>query len=113
MKNTTPQTATRVTAIQWLRENGYEDIANMIEEIVREWRSKGKKTRRNWWDSLAGDAKGNPRKVAGRAFPVLKVAQRRQGCRVTKNAVSRKRGEKAPMKWVDGRWKKVDQEARE
>ncbi len=80
----------------WLRANGYEDVADQIDAILEEWRLAGKKTRRNWWDILAGDKHGKARKVAGREFPVLRAVQVRQGRPVTKNAISRSRGEKAP-----------------
>lgn len=65
----------------WLRENRHEDIADLIDEIMVEWKNAGKNTRRNWWDILAGDKDGNPRIVAGRKFPVLKEAQIRQSHR--------------------------------
>lgn len=42
-------------------------------------RKRGVKTRRNWWDVLAGDREGNPRKVEGVTFPVLAAARRRKG----------------------------------
>jgi len=71
----------------WLRMNGHSDIADTIDEAMAAWRRAGVTTRRNWWDILAGDDRGRPRKVAGRAFPVLAAAQRRQGKTVTKNAI--------------------------
>lgn len=88
----------------WLRENGYDDVANIIDEIIQEWESQGKKTRRNWWVILAGDKDGNPREVAGRAFPVLKTAQVRQGIKPTKNAISRSKKEKKQAIWSSTRW---------
>ena len=78
----------------WLRENGYGDVADEIDAIMDEWKSAGNRTRRNWWDILAGGVGGKPRTVAGRTFPVLRVAQVRQGVTVTKNAIQRKRGER-------------------
>ena len=30
-------------ARQWLRANGYDDIADMIDEIISEWQAAGKK----------------------------------------------------------------------
>lgn len=88
-----------IKARSWLRVNGYDDIADMIDKIYAEWEKAGKKTRRNWWEILAGDKDGKPRKVAGRKFPVLKVAQERQGLPVTRNAIRRSRIEKAPEQW--------------
>lgn len=88
----------------WLRENGYHDVAKLIDEVMAEWKRKGIKTRRNWWEILAGDAEGRPRKVAGRKFPVLQVAQVRQGLPVTKNAIRRSRKGKPPEIRKTRRW---------
>jgi len=63
----------------WLRANGHGDVADPIDTLMEEWRERGVKTRRNWWDVLAGDREGNPRKVQGITFPVLAVARRRKG----------------------------------
>jgi DNA adenine methylase len=79
----------RMRAKQWLLQNEYEDVAALIDEVMDEWKAEGKHTRRNWWEILAGDLKGNPRVVAGREFPVLRAAQVRQGVPVTPNAISR------------------------
>ena len=89
----------------WLRDNGYDDIADMIDEIMREWKDDGKKTRRNWWDILAGGKKGQQVTVAGRRFPVLKAAQIRQGMPVTKASIRKKRNEHAPPVQVQERWR--------
>jgi hypothetical protein len=71
-------------------------IAQTIDEVMAEWQRSGVTTRRNWWDVLAGDEKGCPRKVAGREFPILVAAQRRQGKVVTDNAVQRAKSEPVP-----------------
>lgn len=63
----------------WLRAHGYASVANLIATIIDTWKCEGKKTRRDWWVILAGTPEGNPRKVAGITFPVLKAARRRQG----------------------------------
>ncbi len=91
----------------WLRENGYGDIADLIESFIAEWKATGKHTRRNWWEILAGDSQGNPRTINGKHFPVLKTVQIRQGLPVTPNAIWR-REEKAPPPppRVTGRWPK-------
>jgi len=88
----------------WLRENGYEDIAAMIDQIVEEWQREGKKTRRNWWEILAGGAGGKPRIAGGRIFPVLMAAQRRQGKPITDNAICRAEEENPPPVRRTGRW---------
>jgi hypothetical protein len=43
-------------ARQWLCENGYTNVGNLIESLVAKWKAAGKKTRRNWWEVLAGDS---------------------------------------------------------
>lgn len=63
-----------VTCRDWLRENGHRDTAELIDEVMQEWRAAGKRTRRDWWLILAGNKKGGGRVVAGRTFPVLPEA---------------------------------------
>lgn len=63
---------------EWLRANGRVDVAELIDEVMEEWRLAGKRTRRNWWDILAGNKKGLGRIVADRVFPVLPEAIQRQ-----------------------------------
>jgi DNA adenine methylase len=76
----------------WLRANGHEQVARKIDSAIRKWAREGKKTRRNWWDILAGDKEGNPRKVRGILFPVLEVAKRRQRVQASvHNGVSRRK----------------------
>ena len=50
-----------LSARKWLRENGYSETADLIDEVMEEWKRFGKKTRRNWWD--AGRRSGNPRQI--------------------------------------------------
>lgn len=79
------------SARTWLRENGYRETAEMIEEIIKEWQRFGKKTHRNWWDVLAGDRNGNPRRVEGRLFPVYNAARQRQGLAPIAHAVDERK----------------------
>lgn len=81
---------------RWLRTHGYGDVADVIQEIESEWKAAGKTTRRNWWDVLAGDNQGRPCKVAGRVFPILVSAQKRQKRPVTSNAIQHSRSEPIP-----------------
>lgn len=91
----------------WLIENGYPQIAEMIDEIQAEWKENGKHTRRNWWEVLAGGKNGAPRTIYGRQFPVLQAAQIRQGKPITKNALKATEHEmEAPVIFDNGRWKK-------
>lgn len=87
----------------WLREQGYQDVADQIDDIMAEWAAAGNRTRRNWWDILAGDKQGRPRVVAGRIFPVLRAAQERQHRNVMAGALSSP-GEKNPVAWRSNRW---------
>ncbi len=84
----------RVRAREWLLENGYQDVAVVIDELVDKWKAEGKQTRRNWWEVLAGDKNGNPRIIDGRSFPVLRAAQIRQGVPVSVGALCRNPEEK-------------------
>ncbi|MGH9460522.1 MAG: hypothetical protein ACRD1X_04860 [Vicinamibacteria bacterium] len=88
----------------WLRDNGYGDIVELIDEIQAEWRVHRKKTRRNWWEVLAGDKAGRPRVIEGRRFPVLRAAQIHQGMAVTKNAIQRNVEERPLPVRVSDRW---------
>ena len=91
-------------ARQWLRENNYDDVADLIDEVVNEWKAGGKQTRRNWWEILAGDSKGEPRVVAGRKFPILRAAQLRQGVTPTEDAICRNPNEEIPTIRLTKRW---------
>jgi DNA adenine methylase len=62
----------------WLRAHGHADVARKIDVVLRAWAKAGKKTRRNWWDVLAGNNRGRSRSVAGVLFPILPEARRRQ-----------------------------------
>ncbi len=95
-----------MTARKWLRENGYDDVADLIDEVMAEWKERGSRERRDWWDILAGDRNGQPRVIAGREFPVLQAAQKRQGRKVTANALKRNRREKPPPVRQTERWSK-------
>lgn len=89
---------------QWLRYNGYSNVADMIDEIMAEWRHQGKKTRRNWWEVLAGGKNGEPRTIAGRTFPVLRAAQARQRKPITQNSINAKNDENPSPIRKTNRW---------
>jgi DNA adenine methylase len=80
----------------WLLQNGHEKIAAQIDQLERQWRAAGKKTRRNWWEVLAGNKRGLSCKVDGVAFPVLKAAQSRQKRSVTQAAPAVRRAKATP-----------------
>lgn len=94
-----------MNAREWLLENGYVEVADLIDEIQAEWKAQGKKTRRNWWDVLAGRKDGSPSIIAGREFPVLRAAQSRQKRPVTENSVARANEVAVPSKEEQARWR--------
>lgn len=94
-----------MNAREWLRANSYDSVADLIDEVIKEWRETGNGTRRNWWDILAGGKDGKPRTIAKRQFPVLRAAQLRQGKSVTDNAICYNPDEEVPRLVISGRWK--------
>lgn len=93
-----------MTTRDWLRQNDYEDVVELIDEVLAELAAKGSKERRNWWDVLAGGKDGKSMIVAGREFPILRVAQIRQGKPITPNAICRNENEQPPDVVRTGRW---------
>src|SRR5438034_999252 len=78
-----------MTCRDWLENNGYEDVVRVIDDAIAKMANRGSKQRRNWWDILSGGADGRPCVREGIEFPVLRVAQIRQGKPLTKNAIAR------------------------
>jgi hypothetical protein len=62
----------------WLRHS-YPHVADMIDRITSGWRAEGLRTRRNWFDILAGDSSGRERGVAGETFPIIASIRARKG----------------------------------
>jgi len=102
-----------MTARDWLRENGYEDVADLIDGVMARWKARGSRERRDWWEILAGDQNGQPRVVAGTKFPVLWAAQRRQGRKATGNALKRNAREKPPPIRETGRWQAAEERSQQ
>ena len=96
-----------MTARDWLHQNGYEEVAALIDKVLSELCARGSKERRNWWDVLAGGANGKPMTVSGHEFPVLQVAQRRQGKKITPNATCKNADEKPPAVVTTKRWPRM------
>lgn len=103
-----------MTCREWLMQNGYEDVAALIDEALKRIASKGRKSRRNWWDTLAGGPCGKQSVREGITFPVLRVAQSRQGRPITANAICRNENERPPEVVSSKRWtvKKLPAKAR-
>lgn len=66
-----------MSAKTWLRRNGYGDVARNMDGLEKSWRREGRRTRRNWWEVLAGKIDGDPRVVDGVTFPVFNAARMR------------------------------------
>ncbi|MCY3820908.1 MAG: hypothetical protein OXH52_16365 [Gammaproteobacteria bacterium] len=95
-----------MTVRQWLRGNGYNDVADNIDDILAEFKAKGSKERRNWADVLCGK-EGRPVTIAGRTFPILASAQISRGLPVSPNAIRREEEEEEfPVARRTGRWPK-------
>jgi hypothetical protein len=95
-----------MTCRDWLCNNGYEDVAARIDSAIGKMAARGSKQRRNWWDILSGGLNGKPYVCEGIEFPVLRVAQVRQGKPVTPNALCRNESEQPPDVIATGRWPK-------
>jgi hypothetical protein len=95
-----------MTCRDWLKNSGYEDVARLIDEAIARMAARGSKQRRNWWDILSGGAGGKPCVREGIEFPVLRVAQIRQGKPITKNSIARSIREDPPDVVASGRWPK-------
>jgi hypothetical protein len=93
-----------MTCREWLLKNNYDDVVALIDEAIRKIEEKGKKSRRNWWDTLAGGPDGRPLSREGITFPVLRAAQIRQGKPVTPNAIRRNENEEPPDVVATKRW---------
>jgi hypothetical protein len=90
---------------KWLRENSYGDIADLIDKTIADIEAAGLKTRRNWWDTLAGTEDGKPWTVNGVAFPMLRAPRLRKGWPAL-NGLCRNENEVFPPFVQNGRWPK-------
>lgn len=97
---------------QWLEENNYNDVAELIDEVTATWDRQGKKTRRNWWEVLAGDKNGKGRVIEGTEFPVLSAARIRQGLPKAKGSLCRNKNEAIPLIVEQVRWKEHEAQKR-
>jgi hypothetical protein len=95
-----------MTCRDWLSTNGYEDVVALIDQAMARMAARDSRQRRNWWDILSGGKDGKSCVREGIEFPVLRVAQVRQGKPVTPNAISRNRKELPPDVRTTDRWKR-------
>lgn len=91
-------------AREWLRANGYPELADQIDAIMARWRERGLRTRRNWWEALAGKRDGRPRVIEGVTFPVLAAVRARQGLPPVPSAIALPSGGGVPDAVVQARW---------
>ena len=96
-----------MTCRDWLRANRYEDVAELIDRAMAKMAARGSRQRRNWWDILSGGAEGKPCIREDIEFPVLKIAQIRQGKPITRNAIARNKREEPPDVLATRRWPKI------
>lgn len=71
----------------WLRMAGFDDLADEIDRIMQSWKDRGLKTRRNWWEALAGTPSGKPMVVEGVVFPILAAVRQSRGLEPVKGAL--------------------------
>ena len=93
-----------MTCREWLRANNYEDVVNLIDQVMAKIAARGSKQRRNWWETLAGGVNGKPIMREGVEFPVLRAAQLHQRVPITPNAICRNSEEKPPEPRNTNRW---------
>lgn len=93
-----------MTCRDWLRANNYEDVADLIDRAMASVAARECKTRRNWWEVLAGGKNGRPRTYESIEFPVLRAAQIHEGVPITPNALCRNNAEEPPAPRLTGRW---------
>ena len=95
---------THNSARQWLLASGYEDINQKIESIMLGWQQKGLRTRKDWWEKLAGTLKGAPCVVNGVELPVLSAARIRKGWPPVNGSLCRNRDQPIPGIVKQARW---------
>jgi hypothetical protein len=93
-----------MTCRTWCVENSYPNCVALMDKADALIAAKGRKSRRNWWDTLAGGVDGKPSVREGIEFPVLRAAQIRQGKPITANALCHNENEQVPPVLVTKRW---------
>ena|SRR5260221_13005728 len=88
----------------WLADKHYTAVLRKIEAVESIWRGSGKKTRRNWWDILAGTSAGKRKVLYGIEFPIIAAARDRKGWPAVRGALCHGDGEEAPVIVAQARW---------
>lgn len=83
----------QINVRSWLIENNYPEVVAKIDRVMAKWDKQNKRTRRNWWDVLAGTKDGKPQKIEGVMFPVLRAARLRKGWDPTPNCLCKNANE--------------------
>jgi DNA adenine methylase len=96
----------RNSAREWLLASGYEDINQSIERIMLEWQRNGVRTRRDWWDVLAGTLKGTPCVINRVTIPILCAARVRKGWPPVGGSLCRGMDQPIPPLTKQARWSK-------
>jgi hypothetical protein len=103
------QTIGHVNAREWLKENGYSDIADMINAYIAHIKSLGSGERRNYWDLLVGRKDGECCMNHGFKFPILESVRkaRRPNWKPSIHAIKRNNSEVIPAPVIQKRWNKI------
>ncbi len=102
-----PRVRIDTDCISWLLASGYSDIAATIDRIMKGWKKRKVKTRRDWWLMLAGTKDGKPRTVAGVELPILAACRERQGYPPCEEEIARAEHEAlTPRPRAQQRWGK-------
>lgn len=88
----------------WLRTVGLDDLADKIDGIMKSWKDRGLKTRRNWWEALGGTPAGKAVTVEGVEFPIIAAVRRRRGLDPVKGALKLPASVVVPEEVPQARW---------
>lgn len=93
----------------WLRTIGlamFDELADQLDKITESWSERGVKTRRSWWESLAGTPNGTPRISYGITFPIIAAVRERFGMDPVKGAIELPPNVVVPPIVKQARWAK-------
>jgi hypothetical protein len=93
----------------WLRTIGlamFDELADQLDRITESWAKRGVKTRRSWWENLAGTANGTPRVSYGITFPIIAAVRERFGMDPIKGAIELPPNMVVPPMVKQARWTK-------